>query len=499
MTENRRQLHTDLVLIFALGLIFRLALLMLYPVPYGNDAAGRLYYRDSLLTWHWLPVTQTLVHFTFMLTHNIGVVRLVFALAGSLAAVAFAFYLHTFASRRAAFIGGLLFAINTQAVFLSLMPYQEVLFLGLLIGSLAFFVREKETQAPARNFVLGSMLYGLACLTRYEAWFILPALFFARIWRAAGVHDRRIMAEGIKSFVGLFWGPALWCLINWQHWGSPTAFLFHHPDRTFYAWAPHAEALRVLNYAGLLLYWLVRFGSPLVLLALPGIWLVWKNRRLMLPALWPLLLLLLLVLLFLIFIAGRDFATANRFVMIPLGLALILVALGIDHLIEQASQSFRPWLQKWTNPFARTGIAAFLTLLLLLYGAVPVRQANGLPVYREPYEIAKFLESRLAREESAVIVAASHEGEVPMPYQRIFGQLDIDKERLLCSFLIEPQKLANIETFVQRLNLRYVIIFTGDEQSRREEETVFLRFVSDPGSNMKRVFSNNAAVIYERT
>jgi hypothetical protein len=499
MTENRRQLHSDLIFIFALGLIFRIALLLLFPVPYGNDAAGRLYYREAILTWHWLPVTQALVHATFAVTHSIGAVRLVFAIAGSLAAVAFAFYLQAFASRRAALIGGVLFAINAQAVYLSLMPFQEIVFLGLLFGGLAFFVRENAAHTPARDFKCGSILYGLACLTRYEAWFILPALLLTRMWRTiAGHRTRTMLAEGIKSSVGLFWGPALWCLVNWQHWGSPTAFLFHHPDRILYAWAPHAEALRVLNYTALLFYWLIRFGSPLVLLALPGVWLVWKNRRTMLPALWPLLLLLLLVLLFLVFIAGREFATANRFVMIPLGITLIFVALSIDDLIKRAAQSSRPLLQKLANPVSQTGIAVVLVLLLLLYSAVPVMQSNRLADYREPYEIARFLEAHLAREESAVIVATSFAGEVPMPYQRVFGQLELEKERLLCSFLIEPQKLANIESFVRGRNLRYVVVFGTDDQSRGEDEVVFLQFVADPRNNMKRVLSNRSAVIYER-
>ena len=161
MERQRR----DLLLVFALGLAFRLVLLLVYPVPFGNDAAGRFYFRDTIWTWHWLPFTQLLVYAGFKLAHSVFVVRLLFALAGSLAAVAFTCYLQKIATRRAALIGGVLFALNAQFVFLSLMPYQEVLFLGLFFGALSFFVDEKKRLAPS---LAGYLLLGRACLTRYE-------------------------------------------------------------------------------------------------------------------------------------------------------------------------------------------------------------------------------------------------------------------------------------------------------------------------------------------
>ena len=492
--ENRRQLQRDLIWIFALGLLFRIALLIFFPVPYGNDAAGRLYFRDSILTWHWLPATQALVHFSYAFTHSIVIVRLVFALAGSLAAVAFAFYLQTFAPRRAALIGGALFAINSHAVFLSLMPYQEIVFLGLLFASLAFFIRE-QTEPATRDFIIASTFYGLACLTRYEAWFILPALLLARIWRRFAAHGiRGLLHDGTKTFIGFCWGPALWLFINWRYWGSPTAFLFHRADHAFYAWSPHGEIARIVDYIGLMLYWLVRFGSPLVLLALPGVWLVWKNRRKLFPVLWPLLLLFLLVLLFLILVAGKEFSTANRFAMIPLSVVLIFAALGTDDFLQRLRQSSWLWLQQ---PALKKIAAGVLLLLLLIYGAMPVARSNRLADFREPYEIAQFLKAHLASGESAVIVAASFDGEVPMPYQRVFGQLDFDQKQLLCAGLIDPRRLMNAEAFVQQNNLRYLVVFESGP-SRNGSDGVFLRLIAETAHRIKKVFSNHAAIIYER-
>lgn len=494
MSDTHSQLKRDLVLIFALGLLFRLALLILFPVPYGNDAAGRLYFRDSIFTWHWLPVTQALVYLPYAATHNVFIVRLVFAIAGSLTAVAFALYLQMFASRRAALIGGVLITVNAHAVYLSLMPYQEIVFLGLLFGSLAFFAREKNALHSRRSFIIGSALYGLACLTRYEAWFILPALFVAGIWPALRTRRISLITRSLaKNLAGLGWGPALWLLINWLQWGSPTAFLFHRADQAFYAWSPHGEIVRIAAYVGNMLYWLLRFGSPLILFALPGIWVFWKKRQTLLPIFWPVLLLLMLVLSFLVFVAGKEFATANRFAMIPLGILLVFAALGMDDFFARLPQSSHAAVRKLLQHVHKTVALGALFIFLLVYGAVPVVQANRVAAHREPYEIAKFLKANLARNESALIVAASHEGEVPMPYQRIFGQLEFDKESLLCSLFIAPHEIENIESFGAARKLRYVVVC--DDQGNN---AVFTRLASAARAKMKTVFSNNAATIYER-
>ncbi|NUO79961.1 hypothetical protein HUU05_07780 [candidate division KSB1 bacterium] len=484
-TESKFR-QRDLIFIFALGLLFRLALLLLYPVPYGNDAAGRLYFRDTIWTWHWLPATQFLVHAGYACTKSVFIVRGLFALAGALAGGAFTAYLQTFASRRAALLGGVLFTINAQFVFLSLMPYQEVLFLGLLFGGLAFLSKAQERKS---YFLFGSALYGLACLTRYEAWFLLPILFLAGVWR----NKSHWLRAAVANAIGLGWAPLLWLAINWWKWDSPTAFLFHRADHQFYAWAPHSDTARILNYLAMMLYWLLRFGSPLVVLAVTGAVVLWKRRAVLLPKTFPLLWLFVTVMLFLIFIAGREFATANRFASIPLAIVLVFTALGADHLLARLEMKWRDARQLAR---IKTGAGVVLLVVLLLYGAVPVAKANQLSEFRTPYLIAQFLQQSLRRGERAIVIGESLDGAVPMPYQRLYGQLNFSKQTLRCAALLDPQSLSEPLEYIRQHKVRYLVVFSGSWQ-KHENDFKLLNFLTANEQCIRAVFAEKEATVYE--
>lgn len=485
MNAESKIQQRDLMFIFALGLLFRLVLLLVYPVPFGNDAAGRLYFRDTIWTWHWLPFTQFLVHAGYALTKSIFVVRGIFALAGALAGVAFTAYLQTFASRRAALIGGVLFAINAQFVFLSLMPYQEVLFLGLLFGALAFFIKSEKRS----HFIFGTLLYGLACLTRYEAWFLLPVLFLGNVWR----NKSHWLRACVMNAIALGLGPLLWLAINWLQWNDPTAFLFHRADQQFYAWAPHGDFMRILHYLNMMLYWLLRFGSPLILLAATGVAVLWKKRADLFSKLYPMLWLFLTVMLFLTLVAGREFATANRFASIPLAIALVFTALGADYLLARLEAKWRDAQQ-----LARIKTWASVTLLvvLLIYGAVPVAKANQLPEFRTPYLVAQFLKLNLHAGERAIVIGESIDGAVPMPYQRLFGQLGFSKQDLRCAALLNPQSLSDPFSYMREQKVRYLIVFSGSRQ-KQENDFKLLNFLTANEHCIRAVFAEAEATVYE--
>ncbi len=494
--EGQRH-RNDLLFIFALAFVFRVALLLLFPAPYGNDAAGRLYFRDTLWIGHWLPLTQGLVNAAFAMTHSVFSVRLLFALLTGLSATAFAFYLQAFASRRAALIGGILFALNAQLVFLSLMPYQEVLFLGLLFGSLGFFVRAEMAVNNYRDFIPGAILFGLACLTRYEAWFILPALWAAQAWRAARAREK-VFFKIAAATMALAWAPMLWLIVNWQIYGNPMAFLFHRADHAFYAWQPHGETVRILNYLGMMGYWLLRFGSPLILFAIPGLTYAWKNRRTLARTLWPAFLLFVMEMIFLIFVAGKEFATANRFAAIPLGILLIFVALGVDEMIERVRQSPNSFWNKIKSRLMPRLLLFAFCFLLFIYGAQPVARANATAEFREPYEIAQFLQKNLRRNERALMIAESIDGAVPMPYQRVFGQLTFDQDQLLCAALLEDEAGRDPLQLLRRRQVRYLIVFGGN-WPKGENDRALLNFIASRPNYIMKIFTNTAASVYDCT
>jgi hypothetical protein len=128
-----------------------------------------------------------------------------------------------------------------------------------------------------------------------------------------------------------------------------------------------------------------------------------------------------------------------------------------------------------------------------VYGAVPVAQADRAAVHRGPFEIAGFLRSHLALNDRAVIIAASHDGEVPMAYQRVFGQLNVGKETLLCSFLPDtPDKTLHLPRDVR------FVVFWHDRQEPEGGDNVGQLDTFATSKNHRIVFANSAAVVYER-
>ncbi|MCI0616676.1 hypothetical protein L0244_27165 [bacterium] len=208
------------------------------------------------------------------------------------------------------------------------------------------------------------------------------------------------------------------------------------------------------------------------------------------------MLLLAMVLFFLIFIAGEEFATANRFASLPLAIVLIFVALGADELVSWFEKSKAAWLEKFKKPVIKTLAMVLTILLLIIYGAAPVVNGNRHPDFREPYEIAIFLKEHLSPNERAVIVGESIDWAVPMPYQRIFGQLSFDKDHLLCSALLDPRTVGDVDNFVHGRNVRYVVVF-GGEWKRSGSDEHFLKLVENPQKIAKAVFKNSSAIIFE--
>jgi hypothetical protein len=225
----------------------------------------------------------------------------------------------------------------------------------------------------------------------------------------------------------------------------------------------------------------------------------WKSRKTLLPFLWPLLLLLALVLIFLILIASREFATANRFAIIPLSVEIIFMAIGADAVLKRLEQAKRRLQPIFNRATVKAFAASLVLLFLLVYGAVPVAQANRLVDFRAPYEIAEFLAAHMSADQRAVVIA-EHRRELaeaaPMPYQRLFGQLNFDRDHLLCASFIDLQSRGDVESFVHRRNVLYLIVFGGN-WPRRASDAAFLEFINMQKSQIRVILENEAATIYQ--
>ena len=338
MTQVRASLRSetarDLLAIFSFAAALRLLLLFFFPVPYGHDGFGRLFFKDHIFLAHWLPLTQFIVWASSRLLDDPFLVRVVFALLTSFSGWGFYLFLRLVTNRFLAVTGGLVFSSNALFLFLSLMPYQDVLFLGLLFGSLAFLFGKQGLRSR-----VGSLLFGLACLTRYESWFLLPLLFYLKL-RARPAFRQWSSTPLLLGRTTLFlgWAPLLWLVMNRVYRGSFAAFLFQTSDSRLYAWNPHVDIAWLTHYAGQMLYWIGLFGSPLVFLSPLGLWLLLHRQAGPQVAVRVLGIWGGLVLGFYFFIMGQDQETVFRFVLIPLALVLLLAILGVQPLLE--------WLKK---------------------------------------------------------------------------------------------------------------------------------------------------------
>ena len=449
-------LLADGLRIFIFGLAIRILWLSIFPVPYGEDGFGRVYFKDTIFLSHWLPLTQAIVYLIGQLTDGIVLIRYVFAGLGSLAACGFYLFLRMIVSPNMARLGGFLFSANALYALLSLMPYQDVVFLGLFYASIPFLVPGPKQQtggavggenpldgpivAPALyvhslrgkpvHWLVGSLLLGLACLTRYEAWFVLPVLAF---WM---VRDRvHCKGEIVKATIGvtllLVWAPLLWLVLSWIRFGSWSGFLYQMPDSGFFAWNPHFDLFWITDYAARMLYWVGLFGSPVVVFAVPGLAKLISVRRQLHPALKLAFVFGLLVLAFFFLVMGKEQDTVFRFSMIPLSITLVLTVLGLG--------ATGAWMRALHGEGMKTlarPACILLVIGLVIYATIPLARLNANHEYRDPYLISKYLEERLAPGETALVVAdraRDRSDAAPLAYQRIVAQSRLGPDRIISS------------------------------------------------------------------
>jgi hypothetical protein len=247
-----RLLRHPAALVFLFALTVPVALIHIHPAIFGGDTVLRLANRDKVLLAYQLPVLQFAIHAISQVFTGVLAVRYFMAAVGALAAVGFYKLAADFMDSRAALTSAMLFASSPFLVQLSIVPYQEIPMLAALLFAFHFFVRRRSLAASA--------CFGLACLTRYEAWAAAPALALGHFARSG--RGPRAAFQAIALFG---WAPLAWIILH-QGFSAPGTFVIEMP----------ASAARLMRYVYLGWITVKNTPAPVLILAVWGGWILWK-------------------------------------------------------------------------------------------------------------------------------------------------------------------------------------------------------------------------------
>jgi hypothetical protein len=143
-----------------------------FPVMYWGDPYARLENHDHLLVDRWLPLLQALLDGIARVTTSLTAMRLVLCSIGALTVLSGYTLAACLFDPLAAALFAVLLATTPLFVALSIVPYQEVLFLGLAFAGLVLHLRSSGPSGSR----WAAVAFNLACLTRYEGWVLVALL-----------------------------------------------------------------------------------------------------------------------------------------------------------------------------------------------------------------------------------------------------------------------------------------------------------------------------------
>ncbi len=205
------------ILIGLAAFVFYETLILVYPVVYWGDPHIRLALRDQILLGQWLPLLQILIVVVSKFSPSLLVIRSLLALIATGTLVAMASLGSRLFSPAAGLIAATFLAANMIFVALAIVPYTEVLFLGLLLVALELMDNPPWTP----RFILGVLAFNLACLTRYEGWLLIPILVVETAWSAVRAANwKSLPFDTLRVACLCSIAPLIWFLIGIQEVGG---------------------------------------------------------------------------------------------------------------------------------------------------------------------------------------------------------------------------------------------------------------------------------------
>jgi hypothetical protein len=195
-----------------------------YPTLYWGDAYARVLASDHLLVGPWLPLLQGVVYVVGKVTSSLVPLRLVMAAMAAAALVSAPWFAARLFSHSAGTVFAVLLGTNAMFVALSIVPYQEVAFVGLVFAGLSLHDQRDRRGAGWRS----AAVFNLACLTRYEGWMLVAILAVDELLRETA---RRGPARGARAAVALVgrYGAAAFAWILGLVLLRETGRLGYHP------------------------------------------------------------------------------------------------------------------------------------------------------------------------------------------------------------------------------------------------------------------------------
>ncbi len=200
-----QNLKIDFFCIVVFSFMLRMILVVQNPDVYAFDA-----YIYLLGLSPEYPLFTGFVKLLITAGFSVFAIRIVTAAFASFACFAFyLFALRVLKDKTLAGCATLLMSIYPSFLTFSIVPYTESLFFLMLFSGLWFFEKESETENS--RYIGTAIFLGLACLTRYEAWFIPPLIFAKIIIR----RKSESVLKKIRLCLSIFWGPLIWLLYKY--------------------------------------------------------------------------------------------------------------------------------------------------------------------------------------------------------------------------------------------------------------------------------------------